>query len=293
MDERSVTRQKSQRVLAIRALVCAGLGAATAGCAERPVATRPEPLTVQAPKTPVATESREPEVILMRMARFLAGTPRFTVKLQDRFDVLQDSGQMIEFGETRQIAVSRPNGLRVDLEQSDGEQHVVFYDGKDITTFSPSLNVYAQAAKPGGIDQAVTFFLRDLRMRLPLAALLLGRFPEEIEQRTQSLAYVEHTPLQGQPAHHLAGRTESVDYQLWIAEGVQPVPLRAVLTYRNAEGHPQFRADFVDWNLSPEFQDDRFAFTPPPGVRRIAFIAEVPAFAVPGTATSAPEGEQP
>jgi hypothetical protein len=256
------------------------------------VAVRLEPRAAQAPTPPVATESREPEVILMRMATFLAGTPRFTVKLEDRFDVLQASGQMIEFGETRQIAVSRPNGLRVDLEQSDGEQHVVFYDGKDITTFSPSLNVYAQAAKPGGIDQAVTFFLRDLHMRLPLAAWLLGRFPEEIQQRTQSLAYVEHTRMQGQPAHHLAGRTESVDYQLWIAEGVRPLPLRAVLTYKNSEGHPQFRADFVDWNLSPEFQDEHFAFTPLPGARRIAFVAEVPAFAIPGTAPSVPSGEQ-
>lgn len=282
--------QTTSLVWAIRALLCIAV-VTTAGCAERQAAARLEPQVARAPAPAVVAEPHEPETILMRMATFLAGTPRFTVTLQDRFDVLQDSGQMIEFGETRQITVSRPDGLRVELEQSDGEQHQVLYDGKDITAFSPGLNVYAQASKPGGIDQAVTFFLQDLHMRLPLAALLLGRFPEEIQRRTQELAYVEHTQVRGAPAHHLAGRTATVDYQLWIAEGARPLPLRAVLTYKNSEGHPQFRADFDDWNLSPELRDDRFAFTPPPGARRIAFVAEVPAFAGPGAAMPAPPGE--
>jgi hypothetical protein len=69
-----------------------------------------------------------------------------------------------------------------------------------------------------------------------------------------------------------------VDYQLWIAEGAQPLPLRAVLTYKNAEGHPQFRAQFTDWDLSPQIQADEFAFTPPAGARKIAFLAQLPEF---------------
>ncbi|MBM4201291.1 MAG: DUF2092 domain-containing protein [Gammaproteobacteria bacterium] len=275
----------------MRTLVGVTILAATSSCAEQRVAPSAEPQAVLAPAPAAVAEPHDPDAILMRMATFLAGTARFTVTLQDWFDVRQESGQMIEFGETRQIAVSRPDRLRVDLQQSDGDQHRMLYDGKDITAFSPGHNVYAQASKPGGIDQAVTFFLQDLHMRLPLGAFLLGRFPEEIKRRTQELAYVEHTHVRGVSAHHLAGRTETVDYQLWIAEGARPLPLRAVLTYKNSEGHPQFRADFDDWNLSPEFRDDRFAFAPPPDARRIAFVAEVPAFAGPGAAMPAPQGE--
>lgn len=277
----------------LRAALCIAWAAAFAGCAEQRTAARAEPLAARSPAPQVVAEPREPTAILMRMATFLANTPRFNVTLHDKFDVLQESGQMIEFGETRQITVSRPNGLRVELEQSDGEKHVVLYDGKVITAFTPTLSVYAQAVAPGGIDAAVTYFLRDLHMRLPLAALLLSRFPQEIRGRTEEIAYVEHTQVQGMPAHHLAGRTETVDYQLWIAEGARPLPLRAVLTYKNAAGHPQFRADFVNWNLSPEIRNDRFVFTPPQGARKIAFVAQVPAFAVPGTAAPAAAGEQP
>jgi hypothetical protein len=226
------------------------------------------------------------------MAEFLARTPQFTVNLNDSFDVVQKSGQKIEFGENRKITVSRPNSLRVDLEESNGEKHTVLYDGKNITVFSPSQNVYAQTTKPGGIDEAVRYFLKDLHMRLPLAALLLSRFPAEVESRTLSLDYVEKTLIDGVPAHHLAGRTETVDYQVWIAEGSQPLPLRIVLTYKNAEGQPEFRAQFSDWNLAPKVQDSQFAFTPPEGARKIAFQAQLSDFATAGTESPEQPGEQ-
>jgi hypothetical protein len=238
-------------------------------------------------------QSADAQAILMGMADFLSKTPRFSVTLADRYDVLQDNGQMIEFGETRQILVSRPDHLRVEVENSDGDRHLVFYDGKAITVFSPGPNLYAQAAKAGGIDAAVKFFLQDLRMRLPLAALLLSRLPQELQSRTQSLDYVERTQLDGKPVHHLAGRTETVDYQVWVAAGAEPLPLRIVLTYRNAKGHPQFRAQFSDWNLSPQVTDAQFAFNPPAGARKIAFAAELPHIEVPGANNPAQAGGKP
>ena len=199
---------------------------------------------------------------------------------------------MIEFGESRKVIVSRPNGLRVEVNQSNGEKQLVQYDGEEITVLSPSQNVYAQASKPGGIDEAVMYFLRDLGMRLPLAMLVTSRLPEEIDRRTQSLNYVEETVIDGIPVHHLAGRTETVDYQAWIPEGDQPLPLRIVLTYKNAEGHPAFRAQFSDWNLTPEVKDSLFAFTPSEGMQKIAFLAEVPKIAFEGSTNPEQTGEQ-
>ncbi|MGZ8218348.1 DUF2092 domain-containing protein [Methylomagnum sp.] len=274
------------------AALCAAVLASIAGCAkDRAVAP---PAAAAAPRAAAEPEPRQgdAQAILMRMADFLAKTPRFSVSLQSGYDVVQESGQKIEFGESRKIVVSRPNGLRVESEQSDGGKHLFQYDGKDITVSSPAQNVYAQASKPGGIDAAVMYFLKDLHMRLPLAALLLSRFPEEIERRTQALEYVEKTLIHGTPAHHLAGRTETVDYQAWIAEGAQPLPLRVVLTYKNAEGQPEFRAQFSDWNLAPAIAESMFAFTPPEGAQKISFIAQLPQIALEGTATPEQTGGQ-
>ena len=37
--------------------------------------------------------------------------------------------------------------------------------------------------------------------------------------------------------------------QLWIARGKEPLPRRVVITYKNAPGQPQFRADLYDWKI--------------------------------------------
>ena len=282
--------KKKQRCPMARTALCVAVLAATAGCAGKGAATRPSAPAAQATAPKAVAEPAEAKDILRRMADYLASAPRFSVSVRGSYDALQESGQKIEFGETRKITVSRPDRLRVEVEHSDGEKHLVTYDGKDITVFSPAQNVYAQAAKPGGIDAAVVYFLKDLRMRLPLAALLLSRFPEEIQRRTQSLDYVERTDIEGMLAHHLAGRSETVDYQVWVAEGDRPLPLRAVLTYKNAEGQPQFRAQFADWNFSPELKDTEFTFVPPEGARKIAFLAQVPEIGFQGATTPEPDG---
>jgi len=270
-----------------RNALCVAILAALAGCAEHQTVTQSDTLASSAAAVPQAAvqEPTDAKDLLLRMAKYLANAQKFTVAMTDNYDTFQASGQKIEFGEKRNITVSRPNGLRVELEESNGEKHVFLYDGKDMTVFNPSQNVYAQAAKAGGIDEAVVYLLKDLHMRLPLAALLLSRFPAEIESRTQTLDYVEKTTIHGVPTHHLAGRTETVDYQVWIPEGTQPLPLRIVLTYKNAEGQPQFSAQFSDWNLSPNVSASEFAFTPPAGSRKIAFAAQVTSIAPAAIAT--------
>ncbi|MHB8110956.1 MAG: DUF2092 domain-containing protein [Syntrophorhabdaceae bacterium] len=234
----------------------------------------------------------EAKAILMRMAEFMAKTKSFSVNLWDTYDVYQESGQKIEFGEKRKITVVRPDRLRAEIEESDGDKHMVIFDGKDLTMSSPGRNVYAKTPKSGTIDDAVVYFVRDLGMKLPLAVLLLTTAPKELEQRTLTLDYVEKTDILGTPAHHLAGRTESVDYQVWIAEGDKPLPLRVVLTYRNETGQPQFRAQLSDWNLAPQAPASMFVFAPPPGAQQIAFLAQLPRIATPSSSPETRSMEQ-
>lgn len=267
--------------LGISNALCVAILSTLAGCAEQQTVSHPPSWASQESTVQAGPEPMDAKGILLRMANYLAKTPTFAVNLSDTYDTVQPSGEKIEFAATRKVVVSRPNGLRVEREESDGEKQIVLYDGKDITVFSPSNNVYAQTAKPGGIDEAVKYFLKDLNMRLPLAVLLVSQLPAELERRTESLDYVEKTTIHGQTAHHLAARTETVDYQVWIAEGPKPLPLRVVLTYKLAEGQPQFRAQFSDWNLAPQIDNAQFAFKPAEGAKKIAFLAQLPSI-VPG-----------
>src|SRR5437764_5212432 len=58
--------------------------------------------------------------LLMRMARFLAQAPRFSVSLLSNYDAVQSDGEKIEFGERRKLTLERPAQLRVETERSDG-----------------------------------------------------------------------------------------------------------------------------------------------------------------------------
>jgi hypothetical protein len=227
-------------------------------------------------QTPATVAPVEAKAILMRAAEFMAKTRSFSVDVRDSYDVYQESGQKIEFSEIRKITIARPDRLRVDVEESNGNKSVVLYDGKEITVSSPILKVYAKTPKRGTVDDAIGYFVRELGMKLPFSVLLQTTAPKELGERTQKLDYVEKTSVFGAPAYHLAGRSQGIDYQLWISDGDKPLLQRLVLTYCDEKGQPQFRAQFSNWNLAPETPASLFACVQPPGARQIAFLAQLP-----------------
>ncbi len=212
---------------------------------------------------------------LMEMARFLGNTEKFSVSLRTAYDVVQENGQKIEFGEARELAVQRPDRVRILESAGDGKRDMTLFDGKAVTIFDGATAVYAQAPQPGDIDASVVYFVRDLQLRLPLAPLLMKGFADELQRRVYRVDYVERTDALGKPAHHIAARTARSDFQVWIAEGKQPLPLRIVMSYPGEEGQPQFRADFSRWNLSPRFDKETFTFKPTAGARQIVFAVQL------------------
>jgi hypothetical protein len=225
---------------------------------------------------PVLTESqREATDILMAMAKYMAGLPAFTVTVRQGYDVVQATGQKIEFGETRNISMDRPDRLRVEEVASDGTRDLAIFDGKTITVLKADAGVYAQAPQPGTVDDGLVYLVRDLKLRMPLALVFSSRLPDELPRLVKDIGLVETTDIYGAPTDHIAGRTDSVDFQFWIAEGDRPLPLRVVITYREAPGQPQFWANFTDWNSSPKFAPGIFQFTPPAGARQIPFAVQV------------------
>lgn len=205
--------------------------------------------------------------LLMSMAEKLAGAKGFSVSMFMNYDAVQESGQKIEFSEQRKITIKRPNYLRAVALQSDGDKHLLVFDGKVITLFGETENVYAQVNHMGTVDEAIRFAGGNLGIRIPLARMLLTTLPEALKKLNLTVQYVERDTLSSPPTDHLAARSDDVDFQIWIAE--DKLPRRIVLTYKNADGQPQFRANFSNWNLTPKISKTTFSFTPPEGAEKI------------------------
>ena len=252
------------------------------------VAVGPARAADPTPAPEASAQDRAARVLVLGMAEFMARAPAMSVTMRSGYDAIQADGRRIEFGERRRIHMQRPDKLRVDVERSDGERGTVVFDGRWITAFKPAENVYARVEKPGTLDQALVYMVRDLRATLPLARMFTTGFPVDLDKRVTSVAFVEECSLFDVPTDHVAVSSAEVDLQLWIAKGPQPLPRRVVITYKNDAGEPQFRADLYDWSVPAKFDAAAFVFVPPAGAEQIMYLAPRPPVDVP----TGPTGEQ-
>jgi hypothetical protein len=228
------------------------------------------------PGTPTDAKKSEEQAmaVVKRMAEFLSRLPRFSVTVDIGFDVVQELGQKIEFGETRKIVLRRPDHLRIDETRRTGAISGLVFDGKTLTVFNRKDNVYATDARVdgrGSVDEVIAHLIHDLDMRLPLAEWLDSNLPTMLVGQVRDAAYVERSQIAGVPCDHVALRGDLVDMQVWVAQGDQPLPRRLVMTYTREDGRPQFWAQFSDWNRAPAAPDSLFTFTPPAGAMKITF----------------------
>jgi hypothetical protein len=69
--------------------------------------------------------------------------------------------------------------------------------------------------------------------------------------------------------NHLAFRTETVDWQIWIKDGAEPLPMKYVITSKRIAMAPQYSVVLSNWNTKPVIAANRFQFVAPQGVKRL------------------------
>jgi hypothetical protein len=244
-------------------------------CTLRSLAAALSLMLLAIPAVHAADEGREKALkVIGGMSDFLGKTKQFGVTIEIAYDVVQDWGQKIEFGETRTLTVRRPDRIRIETTDRNGAVSGLVFDGQQIAAFDTNENVYATAEKPGSLDGAIAYFVGDLGMRLPMAGVLSERLPEIVKDWADDVAYVDEVTIAGTRCDHIALRGEWEDVQMWIAQGDQPLLQRMVITYKRAEGQPEFAAQLTKWDLSAAAPDAAFAFTPPTGAAKIAFMPQ-------------------
>ena len=85
--------------------------------------------------------------------------------------------------------------------------------------------------------------------------------------------YVGLEPIDGVMAHHIAVTKKNVDWQIWIKDGPEAVPLRFVVTTKDLPNQPQFTLELHNWRSNVPVAADAFAFTPPSDAKRIQLAA--------------------
>ena len=222
--------------------------------------------------------TREATESVVRAADFLADQRSFGVVADISFDARQTDGRLLEFGERREISIRRPDRVRVDATQRDGDVRTLYFDGSAISVDLPEHHAYVRVERPGTLYAALEHLSEELGAPVPLANLFSENFAAPLENQIAAGHYVGQAKIDGRRCEHFAFRLPEVDVQLWIEEGDRPLVARIVLTHKHDEGNPQFRATLRDWDLTLETPDELFSFEPREGSERLV----VGSFLTPG-----------
>jgi hypothetical protein len=239
---------------AIAVALLAALGANAAIAAEGDQTPAVEPAAVEA---------------LEAMSAYLRTLDTFSIKAEASADAVRDDGQKVQFDRDLTVDYAKGKGLKVN-SVSPFRHLTYFYDYKHLTLFSPDLHYYASTEAQPTIAKTLDEVSARYGVEMPLADLFYWgteRLPVDAITSAQSIG---PGLVHGDKCQHYAYRQAGVDFQLCIAEGEHPLPLKLVITTTDQPEQPQYEARMT-WDLKPHLAAKEFTFTPPPKALPITF----------------------
>lgn len=205
---------------------------------------------------------------LARMSAYLRSIPAFQITLQTQRDDVDVYGQLITLSGGATYKVRRPDAFFLDLALPSLVAQYI-YDGKTLTVFDPGTARYAKYPAPPTIGATLALAEERYGATVPLDDLFTWAEGDDRAKVLTSAHFIGQAQVGGQTANHYAFRQPGIDWQIWIADGAKPAPLRVAIVASDDPARPQFEADLA-WDTAPQFAPGAFAFTPPPNARAVA-----------------------
>jgi hypothetical protein len=216
---------------------------------------------------PKGVEARADEE-LRKMGAFLARTPRFALEAEETFDEIRDGEPKVQLTNLRRVAVERPNRLAADAS-GDTLNRAAWYDGRSLTVLDKDHNSYATLEAGATIDATLDTLHEEYGVVLPLGDILYGDPYAVLQEGVTYGRYLGIHQAAGVPCHHLAFAQETIEWQIWIDAGAEPLPRKLVITYVTEPGEPQYSATIRRWRLDPSFPEALFTFEAPEGATKV------------------------
>ena len=208
---------------------------------------------------------------LRQMSDYLKSLQEFTLRTENTTDEFALAGSKVQFGQTVDIYVKRPDRLRANAVGDLAVQQF-FFDGKSVTLFNKDKSFYATLEAPGTIAEALDYAQKAFDLSAPLSDLIYPDAYSVLTQNVYSGHYVGLHLVRGIQCHHLVFIEDDIDWQIWIENSQTPYPRKIVITSKWLAGAPQFTAMMSYWKPSARLSQDLFIFTPPITAQRIDIL---------------------
>ena len=251
------------------------------GCAtptEKKVVTEPS----QAATTPAAKPTYVPAPApvveqyaldrLKQMSNTLTTSQSFSYRSESSIELQSKTGQFITFFTENEVALQRPNKLRMNLS-GDTRNLQLYFDGSKVSAFHLDDNAYAVSTPLASIDEMLDFIMAKAQISFPSADLMYSDPYAVMTKNLTDAIVIDDSMINGVEVEHFAYREPAIDWEIWIAKGEKPLPLRLAVTYRQVERQPSFLVEFADWKLNPKLKASTFDFKVPANAKQVEFGA--------------------
>jgi hypothetical protein len=211
--------------------------------------------------------------ILRDSCDYLAHAQAFAVHAEVWKDEVLSSGHKIQVTRSIDLDLSRPDRFHI-VARAHHKGRAIWDDGKTLTVLDLERNLYGTADAPPTVDQAVDLLAENYGITVPLEDMLVADPYASAMKNVTDGGYFGDEPVLGVPCRHIGFSTDRIDWQLWVADGPQPLPQKLVITYKTEDQSPQFIAIFSKWNLLDHASELPFIFIPPPGSSTIPLLQE-------------------
>ena len=209
--------------------------------------------------------------LLHKMSDLLASSDSLTFTTSEEHDHLRRTGELKHLHQTKEVSIHRPSALHLKIAggERDGE---IFYDGQKLSLLANNKKMWAQVSVPPTLDEMMDYAAERLDIPMPMADVLYSSPYDSLMTDDTQGSYVGKEQIEGASCHHLSFQQEELDWQIWIADGDQPLPCRLEIVYKEEQGPPRSQITFSDWRLAAQIADATFAFQPPPDYQRIRIV---------------------
>lgn len=212
------------------------------------------------PALPAGTVDPRAVDAIKSMSRYLTSLQTAKIETDGTLDVVTADGQRIQLDGQATYKIRRP-GFMIRYV-SDMKNRDFYYDGKQFTVYSPALEMYATAPAPATNREALNVMYNKYGIKLPLEDLFRWNDPANTRiEQFKAAADLGHSMQAGVQTTHYAFREPEIDWEVWIKDGDQPLPLKISIVDRTDPARPAFTSR-LKWTVNPAFTDADFKFTP-------------------------------
>jgi hypothetical protein len=224
--------------------------------------------TLAMPAPDVQAQARDPKAVLKAMSDYVGRQQNVGLTFDSDIEVITPELEKIQFTNSGDILLSRPNKLRAHRLGGYADVSLSF-DGNTVGILSKGTNSYVQFDAPGTVDQLIEVLHQGHGIALPGADLLMTNSYDRLAAGIVEAKHIGQGVIDGRACEHLAFRNFDTDWQLWVEVGERPIPCKMIVTSKTMNGAPQYTVKVTSWKTDTRIARDAFSFAPPSGAKML------------------------